>query len=536
MNPDNKSNDFSESMSLEKILEERERLENILKKKFIKKITVMFTDLKDSISFSENNSDITTRTLLKYHNEILFSIIQKNNGVLVKTMGDGTLSYFEEVTDALYACIDIQRSFDEFNKTNKAENPMLVRIGLHTGEVIVEKNDIFGDVVNMASRFENTAEAGEICFSEDTYNDIKDNSEFSCIFKKTSVIKGRKEVYKIYKLLWKEEEIDKCRRGGTPSTIPLLIQSVKDQPREILLLSGRETVIGNSNECGIVINGKSVSKREAKIFEKEGDYIIENIEGAAELYVNGKKTMRQELRNGDDIIIGDFCFTFVQNNDAALSPEIRLSRGKENKDCNERQKAEDSPETKEILRKAGLLEKNNELIELFFYCLANKAPLAPVYLMLTSHLEKFGRINTRFNGEEKIWYFKESLILGRIKEADHYISNKAISRVPFHIGFKGGLSYIRMDCSDSVNYEPVEIVKSGIKEMLKPGVDYPLDKRGLIIFSTCFPLEYEVYENIFLFLRFLHPGDCLRKKYNIELHQVWSDFELETRSGIVIGK
>ena len=58
---DNKINGNSEELDLGKLLEERAKLDSLLKKKFIKQITVMFTDLKDSTSLAESEGDLVIR-------------------------------------------------------------------------------------------------------------------------------------------------------------------------------------------------------------------------------------------------------------------------------------------------------------------------------------------------------------------------------------------------------------------------------------------------------------------------------------------
>lgn len=207
MEPEEKGADTN-ILDVDKLIEERERLESLFQEKFTKLMTVMFTDLKGSTSIAESSGDLASHTLIKQHNEILFPLIKKNNGVLVKTMGDGTLSYFENPQDAVRSAIQIQRDIDKYNTEKRPKTLILVRIGLHTGKGVVEKNDIFGDVVNTASRFKSSANPGEIYLSEETYDSLTDKSEFYCRFIKTTTLKGKKEAVKVYKAFWNPKEIE----------------------------------------------------------------------------------------------------------------------------------------------------------------------------------------------------------------------------------------------------------------------------------------------------------------------------------------
>ena len=93
---------------------------------------------------------------------------------------------------------------------------LLARIGLHTGECILEKNDIFGDVVNTASRFEAAARPGEVLISEETYNSLSDKTEFYTRYDREVTLKGKSNPFKAFIVFWdpKEIEVDRARPAG----------------------------------------------------------------------------------------------------------------------------------------------------------------------------------------------------------------------------------------------------------------------------------------------------------------------------------
>lgn len=221
---------------VEKLIEQREKLDTLFQEKFSKTITVMFTDMKGSTAIADTQGDFASRTMIKQHNDIVFPIIKKNNGVLVKTMGDGTMSYFMNAQDAARTAVGIQSNIDEHNIVKKTKTPLLVRIGLHTGTGIVEKNDIFGDVVNVASRFESIGNPGEINISEETYNSITDKTEIYCRFHKTTKLKGKKEAFKVYKVFWNKEEIEADKSEPSVTVRETEIQKQKGIPLIVKLI------------------------------------------------------------------------------------------------------------------------------------------------------------------------------------------------------------------------------------------------------------------------------------------------------------
>ncbi|MGR3320163.1 MAG: adenylate/guanylate cyclase domain-containing protein [Candidatus Anammoxibacter sp.] len=210
-NPDKKE-DAEEVLDVDKLMEERARLDKIFEDKISRVVTVMFTDLKGSTAIAEAQGDLASLALIKQHNDIVLPPI-KDKGVLVKTMGDGTLSYFESAQKAVKVAMQIQSDVDKYNVEKNPKTPILVRIGLHTGKTVIEKNDIFGDVVNTASRFESSAHAGEIYLSEETFNAFTDKTEIYCRFIKTTTLKGKKGATKVYKAFWNKNEIELDKFG-----------------------------------------------------------------------------------------------------------------------------------------------------------------------------------------------------------------------------------------------------------------------------------------------------------------------------------
>jgi len=195
-------------LSAEQLLAERKRLETMFKDRFTKYITVMFTDLVDSTKMTESHGDLTSRELIKQHDDIIKTIIHTHHGKLVKTMGDGTMSYFDEVQNSLSAAVAIQEKLQQVNDNKENNIPIKVRIGLNYGEGIVEEKDIFGDVVNVAARFEALAKSGEIYLSESVFQALPDKGQFYTRIIKQAELKGKSEPVNVMKLFYIPEEIE----------------------------------------------------------------------------------------------------------------------------------------------------------------------------------------------------------------------------------------------------------------------------------------------------------------------------------------
>ncbi len=102
--------------------------------------------------------------VLRGHNDIVRHQIGAYGGFEVKSLGDGFMLAFSSARRALQCAMAIQRAFAAHNLEHTDE-PVLVRIGLHTGEFIQEMEDFFGRNVILASRIADQAQGGEILVS-----------------------------------------------------------------------------------------------------------------------------------------------------------------------------------------------------------------------------------------------------------------------------------------------------------------------------------------------------------------------------------
>jgi class 3 adenylate cyclase len=211
-----------ETRDMAKLLEQRDQLERAVKEKFQRVLTVMFTDLKGSTAIAEAQGDIAVRGMLKRYHDLVTEAVTTNGGTLVKTIGDGSLSHFEDALCACRAAAAVQRGMEEINISKVYKTILLARIGMHTGECLLEKNDVFGDVVNTAARFEGSANPGEILISEDTYDALRDKTEFYTRFDRDVTLKGKSLPFKAFIVFWdpKEIERDRARPVATASAKP----------------------------------------------------------------------------------------------------------------------------------------------------------------------------------------------------------------------------------------------------------------------------------------------------------------------------
>ena len=108
---------------------------------------------------------------------VLYPVLARFGGRMVKTMGDGFLVEFTSAVAAVEAASDIQLAL-----TRDPDTPRLrLRIGVHVGDIVIDGSDIFGEGVNIAARIEPLAAPGGIAISDDAHRQVRDRVDLAWV-------------------------------------------------------------------------------------------------------------------------------------------------------------------------------------------------------------------------------------------------------------------------------------------------------------------------------------------------------------------
>src|SRR5712672_821875 len=121
----------------------------------------------------------TLAALKTLRREIADPKITEHRGRIVHTTGDGLLSEFASVVDAVRCALEVQREMAARNADVPAERRMDFRIGINLGDIIIDEDDIFGDGVNVSARLEALADPGGICVSRVVRDQVLDKLSFA---------------------------------------------------------------------------------------------------------------------------------------------------------------------------------------------------------------------------------------------------------------------------------------------------------------------------------------------------------------------
>jgi class 3 adenylate cyclase len=167
-----------------------------------KVVTVLFTDIEDSTRYWDTYGDVKGRLMVDQHNRLTFPVVKRFGGRIIKTIGDAIMASFKDPQDALRAAIGIQQVLHLMREKDKSFG-LKVRIGLHTGHAIVEDNDVFGNVVNVAARVESKAKGNEILLSKTTAAKL-DKRNLHLTRKGEYELKGKRHAMVLYSCDWQK--------------------------------------------------------------------------------------------------------------------------------------------------------------------------------------------------------------------------------------------------------------------------------------------------------------------------------------------
>lgn len=132
----------------------------------------MFADVVGYTALAQKNEALAMEILAE-ERKLLRAAFAEHGGTEIKTIGDAFLVEFPSALEAVKCAVAMQSAIRHRNIASTSPESILVRIGIHAGDVIHSENDILGDAVNIASRIEPLAEPGGICVSEQVYHDIR---------------------------------------------------------------------------------------------------------------------------------------------------------------------------------------------------------------------------------------------------------------------------------------------------------------------------------------------------------------------------
>lgn len=247
----------------------------------------MFCDMKGSTPLVESLGPEKAYSFMDQIYEILIHQVQDYEGTVNELTGDGIMALFgapialeDAPQRALRSALSIHREIGRFNDQHHGAIPIQMRIGVHTGPVVVGTlgNDLrvefkaVGDTVNLASRMEELAEPGSTYVTGDTFKLTQGLFNFKALGEK--VVRGKDETVTVYKLMSSKKDVYRPRLGSERMIYSEMVGRDKELDKlefqVMKAINGEGSIVNIIGEAGIgksrlvaELKGRGVDKRVA---------------------------------------------------------------------------------------------------------------------------------------------------------------------------------------------------------------------------------------------------------------------------------
>jgi class 3 adenylate cyclase/pSer/pThr/pTyr-binding forkhead associated (FHA) protein len=282
-------------------------------------VCVLFTDLKGSTSYFEKYGDAAGLMMVHRSTTMLSLAVERHAGRVIKTIGDSVMAVYEDPLEAIASSIEMQEAIDADNKDKEESRRVSVRIGINYGLGLVKSNDVFGDVVNVASRVESAAAPEQILVSDTLFAALKGSERFKIRPMGKFALKGKADERDLFEIVWRQGG-DTVPAGShsmiaVPSFAPgvsykLTQVRVDGRPGRELNINADSCIIGRSGCEFTFPNDQTMEPAHARVTIDSGQLFVEPINQATVFF---SLVGPYRLQNGDVVKMGGQVLEFHAN-------------------------------------------------------------------------------------------------------------------------------------------------------------------------------------------------------------------------------
>lgn len=204
---------------------------------------ILAADVVGYASLMEKDEVAILGRLKARRSTILSPLVSRYGGRVVKLMGDGVLVEFGSAANAVHCALELQQEMTRANGAEPGLSPILLRVGINVGDVVVDGTDLYGDGVNIAARLESIAEPGAVYISRKVQEELR--GKLNCDYADLGevVLKNIATPVRVYRLGRTEvqrttEMAVPFRPSGVPSLAVLPFKNLGSEPGDRHLAQG----------------------------------------------------------------------------------------------------------------------------------------------------------------------------------------------------------------------------------------------------------------------------------------------------------
>jgi class 3 adenylate cyclase len=262
-------------------------------------LAVLFAQLSGSAVLFESLGNSGAADAINGALAGLRAAVERHRGSVVKTVGDQLIAHFESADLALQGASAMQASM------RGRSDGLAVKVGFTVGPVIQEKQDIFGDTVNLAARLASMANPRQILTTRQAVDRLSAFLRSTCRSLYTTTVKGKTEKIPVFEAIWHQD------KGTTAAGDPSAYMRLKPATLKLScrgktwnMDEGRDALAaGRDPDCDIIVAGDKVSRHHVRIFLRQGKFVVAD-QSANGSYVRMQHRAEIHLHREEFILLG----------------------------------------------------------------------------------------------------------------------------------------------------------------------------------------------------------------------------------------
>lgn len=205
-------------------------------------------------------------------------ISAQRGNVIKKISGNTSMCSFADATSAMKAAYMVQERLRRHASDTGADDQgkIIASVGISYGSVIIENEDLFGQVVNVAARIASEAKLGQILMDASVFDSLPPDIKCRARYVDRIPAKGISKPLDIYEFMWEDEEVitHSSEAVATYDHPYSRCKLVYRNHSYVLDAENTSVVIGRGNDADLVIKDENASRIHLKIQYRNGKYVV----------------------------------------------------------------------------------------------------------------------------------------------------------------------------------------------------------------------------------------------------------------------
>lgn len=273
-------------------------------------LCVVFADVSGSTRLYEKLGDAEALRAVERCLNRVERVVATYHGRVIKTIGDEIMASFDTAEDGMQAACDMQQRVEDLPPVSGIK--LSIRVGFHYGLAIEEKNDVFGDTVNLAARMTGLAKGGQIITTGEAIDALPPLLRQSSREIDAIAIKGKRETVRVCEVLWQAGgDLTMKSASVAPTATRPLSLCLRHDNQELILDAEHPTAnLGRDLVSDVVIRDPRASRGHGRIELRRDKFVLVDqstngtyvtFQGEAEFVLKREETF---LRNRGHISFG----------------------------------------------------------------------------------------------------------------------------------------------------------------------------------------------------------------------------------------